>query len=120
MYKARTAVAAAVVATTLSGCIIVDGEPDWIDDNWQRVQRENLAAISNLDIGMQRSVVEGRLGNPNDSEAFVREADEYRVLYYRTRHRHSDGETSRDETTPLVFRNDELIGWGDSVLASVR
>ncbi|MEX2498222.1 MAG: DUF3192 domain-containing protein [Wenzhouxiangellaceae bacterium] len=24
-----------------------------------------------------------------------------------------DGETTRDETTPLVFANDELIGWGE-------
>lgn len=44
----------------------------------------------------------------------------HRVLFFRTQHRHSDGETSRDETTPLVFRNDTLIGWGDDVLASIR
>ena len=68
---------------------------------------------------MERSQVVGRLGAPHFSEAFTRDGEEFRVLFFRTRHRHSDGETSRDETTPLVFRNDTLIGWGDDVLASV-
>ncbi|HBO12182.1 MAG TPA: hypothetical protein DD491_05290, partial [Halieaceae bacterium] len=61
-----------------------------------------------------------RLGTPADSEAFTRDGEEFRVLFYRTRHRHSDGETSRDETTPVVFRNDELVGWGQRVYDTVR
>ena len=61
-----------------------------------------------------------RLGTPADSEAFTRDGEEVRVLFYRTQHRHSDGETSRDETTPLVFRSGELVGWGQRVYDSVR
>nr|WP_238946885.1 DUF3192 domain-containing protein [Seongchinamella unica] len=38
-----------------------------------------------------------------------------RVLFYRTERNKSDGATSRDETTLLVFRNDRLAGWCSSV-----
>ena len=55
-----------------------------------------------------------------DSEAFMDDGEEVRVLFYRTNHKHSDGETTRDETTPLVFRNDQLVGWGTRVYESLR
>ena len=61
-----------------------------------------------------------RLGAPDFSEAFQHNDDNYRVLYYRTQHRHSDGDTTIDETTPLVFKNDHLIGWGEDILMKVR
>jgi hypothetical protein len=104
----------------LSGCVVVNGESSWHDSDWKKEQRKNREAIAELQIGMERSQVVSRLGVPDYSEAFSRDGDEFRVLFFRTRHRHSDGETSRDETTPLVFRNDLLIGWGDDVLASIR
>ena len=104
----------------LSGCVVVNGESGWHDSHWQKEQRKNREAIAELQIGMERSQVVSRLGVPEFSEAFTRDGEEFRVLFFRTRHRHSDGETSRDETTPLIFRNDTLIGWGDDVLASIR
>jgi hypothetical protein len=73
--------------------------------------------LTNLNDSRQ-SVVE-QLGAPDFSEAFSKKDDSYRVLFYRTQHEHSDGETTKDETTPLVFKNDRLIGWGqDALLAS--
>jgi len=33
--------------------------------------------------------------------------DEYRVLYYRTQRLHADGDTTKDETTPLIFKNEK-------------
>ena len=115
-----TTCAVALSLVLLPGCVIVNGEPGWYSGDWEKEQRKNREAISELQIGMERSVVTNRLGSPNFSEAFIRDGDEFRVLFFRTRHRHSDGETSRDETTPLVFKNDTLIGWGDEVLASIR
>jgi hypothetical protein len=109
-----------IVLLSLTGCVIVSGEHGWNSGDWQDEQRENRRVISTLEIGMERGDVVSRLGTPSFSEAYSREGDEYRVLYFRTQHRHSDGETSRDETTPLVFRNDTLIGWGDDVVASIR
>lgn len=119
----RVAMILSALATTaiLSGCVIVNGEPGWVgSSDWEREQERNSEAIANLDIGMERSAVVKRLGTPAFSEAFTREGDEYRVLFFRTRHRHSDGDTTRDETTPLVFKNDTLIGWGDEVYAALR
>ncbi len=121
MNTAAKVFSAALIVTSLSGCVIVNGEPGWIsNEDWQDEQRDNREAIANLDIGMQRSEVVERLGTPNYSEAFTRDGVEYRVLRFRTQHRHSDGDTTRDETTPLVFKDDVLIGWGDEVLASIR
>ena len=37
----------------------------------------------------------------------------YEVLFFRTHRTHSDGETTKDECTPLVFRDGVLIGFGD-------
>ena len=113
-------IAVPIVLLSLSGCVIVGGDHGWGSGDWQEEERENRRVISTLEIGMEHGEVVSRLGTPSFSEAYSREGEEYRVLFFRTQHRHSDGETSRDETTPLVFRNDTLIGWGDDVLASIR
>ncbi|MDJ0877158.1 MAG: DUF3192 domain-containing protein [Halieaceae bacterium] len=120
--KRVVSILTALAATlALSGCVIVNGEPGWVgSSDWEREQERNSKAIANLDIGMERSEVVRKLGTPSFSEAFTRDDDEYRVLFFRTQHRHSDGDTTRDETTPLVFKNDTLIGWGNEVYASVR
>ena len=109
-----------VALASLSGCVIVKGEHDWSGSDWKNEERDNREAIARLEIGMQRSGVLDRLGAPSYSEAFTRDGDEYKVLFFRTQHRHSDGETSRDETTPLIFENDSLVGWGHDVLVSFQ
>jgi hypothetical protein len=111
--------AVSLLTLTAAGCVIIDGERVSHDD-WRDTQQENRAAISQLEIGMSQQAVLDRLGTPADSEAFTQDGEELRVLFYRTRHAHSDGETSRDETTPLVFRSDQLIGWGDAVYDDLR
>jgi len=109
---------AALTAAT-SGCVYVNGENIGPSD-WRDEQRTNSKLISELEIGAERSAVLTRLGPPSDSEAFTRDGEEMRVLFYRTQHKRSDGETTRDETTPLVFENDRLIGWGQAVYAGIR
>lgn len=106
--------AVSLLALAGTGCVFIDGEHVSRDD-WQVTQRDNREAISQLVIGSSRSDVVAKLGTPSESEAFTDDGDEVRVLFYRTHRKHSDGETTRDETTPLVFRNDRLIGWGDKV-----
>ena len=97
-----------------TGCVYVNGEQ--IDaGNWQEIQHTNREAISQLQLGTTTQAVKDKLGSPVDSEAFMKGDSEIRVLFYRTTHKHSDGETSRDETTPLVFENDSLVGWGTTV-----
>jgi outer membrane protein assembly factor BamE (lipoprotein component of BamABCDE complex) len=109
-----------LVATSLPGCIIIGGEHGWDSGDWKDEQNRNRELISQLEIGEQRLEVMDRLGSPNFSEAYTRDDDEYRVLFYRTQRRHSDGDTTKDETTPLIFRNNILIGWGQEVYASVK
>lgn len=87
--------------------MVIGDSPDWDelrDSSWDANQRDNRDIISKLSLGADRSSVVSRLGTPSQPEALVKEGDEYRVLYYRTQHRHSDGETSKDETTPLIFK----------------
>ncbi len=120
MIRIARLFAIAIVTSSLSGCIIIGGEHGWDSGDWKDEQNRNREMISQLEIGADRMDVLDRMGSPNFSEAYTREDDEYRVLFYRTQRRHSDGDTTRDETTPLVFRNDVLIGWGQEVYASVR
>jgi hypothetical protein len=110
----------------LSGCVIVTDRDDWDDDwdgdnktSWQHEQDNNREAIAGLNLGESVAVIRERLGKPEYSEAFTRDGHQYLVLRYRTHHRHSDGETTQDETTPLVFEDELLVGWGESVLANM-
>lgn len=116
MNKPRRLLTLAFAALFLSSCVIsIDG--DWEDDeHWAKRQRENREAIADLELGLRRATVEERLGTPDFVEAFVRGADEFEVLYYRTHRSHGDGETTRDETTPLVFVGGDLVGWGDTAV----
>jgi hypothetical protein len=104
----------------LSGCVIVTGDRDRDGDSWREEQTDNRKQISDLQLNTSRLDIIQKLGVPNFLEAFVKETDEYRVLFYRTQHIHSDGDTTKDETTPLVFKNDKLIGWGQDMLTGIR
>lgn len=103
-----------LVASATTGCVYVNGE-HISNSDWKDTQRHNREAISNLELGTSAQAVIDELGTPADSEAFSDDGVEVRVLFYRTTHKQSDGETSRDETTPLVFRDDRLIGWGAKI-----
>ncbi len=58
------------------------------------------------------------LGTPDLT--FVRKlnGDTYQIVYYRTQHVKSDGITTRDECTGLLFKNGKLVAWGPSAQQS--
>lgn len=117
MNKTLRLLALAPAALLLTGCVIaIDGEWDDDDEHWAERQKENREAIAGLELGLRRATVEARLGMPDFVDAFLRGGEEFEVLYYRTHRNHSDGETTRDETTPLVFVEGDLVGWGDSAV----
>ena len=110
----RTAVSVAL-ATGLCGCVVAIGtdEIERSSSNWAEIENENRRAIDSLSPGMTIGEVRAEMPHAADfTEAFVDHGTEYRVLFYRTQRVEGDGVTTRDETTPLVFAQGELVGWG--------
>lgn len=116
MKTARQFVLLGVAVAMLSGCVIKVDTDDWEGDNWRHRQDRNERTISRLELGRDVNSVKDELGKPDFTESFIRNGDEYIVLFYRTRRMDGDGRTTRDETTPLVFVGGELVGWGDSAI----
>ncbi|MFN4289656.1 MAG: DUF3192 domain-containing protein [Permianibacter sp.] len=101
------------LSTTLTGCVIAIG-PDGFDsgDSVTRSDRKMREKIAALPLGQTLAAVRDELGEPQFTEAFNGKDGEYRVYFYRTHRTQEDGETTRDETTPLVFRDGKLIAVG--------
>lgn len=109
------------LAASLTGCIIVgtDDGPDanWMSSNsdsaWKEEQRVNNQKIADLQLGDSFEKVRSLMGTPRFNEAFEKEGKAVQVIFYRTMHKHSDGETTKDECTALIFKGGELVGFGD-------
>mgnify|MGYP002635278663 CR=1 FL=1 len=103
--------------TLLTSCVIAVNTDDYQDrDAWHTRQSSNAEKIEHLEIGKSYLSTLDELGEPNFTESFLRGAATYQILFYRTRHVQHDGVTSKDETTPLVFIDNRLVGWGDSAI----
>ncbi|MEX1222070.1 MAG: DUF3192 domain-containing protein [Idiomarina sp.] len=115
------------VVLAMSGCVIVtEGDHDWDSKDgysqrdWQEMERENRATIAGLDAGTTIESARTKLGVADFSDSLQKDDALYQVLYYRTHRVKSDGETTRDECTPLVFKNGQLIGTGQLALSSLN
>lgn len=107
----------AVFVIVLSGCVVAIGNdgPNGRDAAWSEIERDNRLALESLRLGMGVREVQSSMPHESDfSEAFTVEGVVYRALFYRTQRVEGDGVTTRDETTPLIFANGELVGWGES------
>lgn len=84
--------------------------------SWDERQAFNSRFISKL--SLNEEVYKGRvvdaLGSPDITEAKKLDDNVYQVMFYRTKHIKPDGITTKDECTPLLFKNGLLIAWGDS------
>jgi hypothetical protein len=100
----------------LSGCVIsIGGDGEYSNQyDWQDKEQKNRKYISQLQQGASYDETLNRMGIANFNEFHSTADDTYQVLYYRTQRIDSDGATSKDECTPLVFKNSVLIGWGES------
>jgi len=72
----------------------------------------NRHQLDKLQVGMTTDQVRQAMGKPYKSEFYGSK----QMWYYITEWQ-SDGQTTLDEMTPLVFENDILLGWGDKFLA---
>ncbi|HET8815851.1 MAG TPA: DUF3192 domain-containing protein [Pseudidiomarina sp.] len=97
---------AAIAATVF----FFEADPESL--SWQERETFNLKQIGRLDLGTAKGDVIRLLGSPDFSEAKATSDSEVLVLFYRTHHVKSDGITTRDECTPLLFKDDLLIAWG--------
>ncbi|MCE9787265.1 DUF3192 domain-containing protein [Shewanella chilikensis] len=111
-----------IASLGLSACVvnIGDHEANWDEkESWQLQQQQNQQQLAKLTLGMDQQQVQHLMGQADFNEAFLSNEQQVQVLFYRTRHRHSDGKTTKDECTPLVFRDQQLIGWGDKAYAQL-
>ena len=82
--------------------------------DWQDREYNNRKHVAQLEKGMTYESVVRKMGVADFSEMHEQSDHAYRVLFYRTQRTMDDGVTTKDECTPLVFRDGVLSGWGDA------
>jgi hypothetical protein len=105
----------------LSGCVISlggDGESGHQSD-WHNKEQRNRKHISRLQRDVNYDDILKRMGIADFNEFHVKGEDTYQVLYYRTQRIDGDGVTTKNECTPMVFKNSELVGWGETAYNAV-
>ncbi|GGQ01121.1 DUF3192 domain-containing protein [Shewanella ulleungensis] len=124
--KLIAASAMAVLSLGLSGCVISvgDHESDKGHDYWEKQQDRNRSLLNSLSLGMTSEQVQTLMGTADFSEAYSKtnatnNEQAIKVLFYRTQWAKGDGKTTKDECTPVVFKDNTLIGWGDTALQQI-
>jgi predicted small secreted protein len=106
----------------LSGCVVSvgGGSDSHYGGDWEDREYNNREHIANLNKGESYEGVLRKMGVADFNELYEKQDGTYRVLYYRTQKTMSDGITTKDECTPLVFKQGELVGWGDSAYRMIN
>ncbi|WP_100655904.1 DUF3192 domain-containing protein [Alteromonas flava] len=95
---------------------VVSFFPDSPDDmDWEDREQYNKVQIAKLNLGTSKQEILALLGSPDITEAKKTREGMMQVMFYRTQHMKSDGITTQNECTPLLFEDDILIAWGDGV-----
>ena len=95
----------------------------------QQVRTMNKEKLNELEIGMNENVVlmmmESKtfkiesapftIENPFKTEIYSNDIDVYKILYFYTDLVKTDGFITDEELTPIIFKNNKLIGWGRDV-----
>ncbi|NVK24396.1 MAG: DUF3192 domain-containing protein [Gammaproteobacteria bacterium] len=94
--------------------VITFYEEDTEQMGWEDRQAFNLKYINglNLDKDILKVSIIADLGPPDITEAKQADEHNYQVMFYRTQHQKSDGITTKDECTPILFKDGKLIAWG--------
>lgn len=101
---------AAYVAFVAVVVLVYEPTPD--DMHWEDRQVYNQQKLNELNLGQHINEVRQLLGKADFSEAKSVKDTKLQVLFYRTHHHKSDGITTKEECTPLIFENEKLIAWG--------
>ncbi|QSX31057.1 DUF3192 domain-containing protein [Shewanella cyperi] len=119
--KAAYCAALLVASIGLSGCVVnlSDGDRDWSSSHWQKMEQQNRENLARLDLGMSKDQVLTLMGKADFNEAYVKEGKQIQVLFYRTQRTDQDGNTTKDECTPVVISDNKLVGWGSTAYALI-
>ena len=100
----------------LTGCVVSvgGGSDSHYGTDVEDREYNNRKHISNLETGMSCESVLRKMGVADFNELYEKQDGTYRVLFYRTQRTMGDGITTKDECTPIVFKDSGLVGWGDS------
>ena len=90
------------------------------DMDWEDREQFNKKQISALQLSTAKQSIVEKLGAPDITEAKLSDTGELQILFYRTQHRKSDGITTQDECTPLLFKDDKLVAWGFTAYEQYR
>ncbi len=113
----RIGIGVALYATLVT--LLIKYNPDNTNDmGWEDRQEFNKVQIAKLELGMARQGILELLGPPDITEAKKTPLSRVQVMFYRTQHVKSDGITTQDECTPLLFKDDLLVAWGDGAYQS--
>ncbi|ABV37916.1 conserved hypothetical protein [Shewanella sediminis HAW-EB3] len=94
--------------------VVLVYEPTVDEMDWEDRQAYINGKLTEISIGQSITQIKSLMGKADFSEAKMVNESTLQVLFYRTHHTKSDGETTRDECTPLLFRDQKLISWGDA------
>jgi hypothetical protein len=88
-------------------------------DDREAFNRKFIQAID-LSKSLQQQEISKVLGGPDITEAILSDSGLHQIFYYRTLRAISDGITTRDECTPLLFLNRQLIAVGEQAEQQFR
>jgi outer membrane protein assembly factor BamE (lipoprotein component of BamABCDE complex) len=75
---------------------------------------KNQNSLLKLQKGMSKGKVLEVMGEPDFHEVYESlYGHTLMIAYYYTHHQKFDGKITKDECTPVVIKNEKLIGWGD-------
>ncbi len=107
----------APLALGLSGCVIKIGGGDsdhGFNSDYEDREYDNRKKIARLIASTSIHAVQKEFGVADFNETYQKNDETVQVLFYRTQRAHKDGVTTKDECTPLVFKNNLLVSWGET------
>jgi hypothetical protein len=105
----------------LSGCVVAVGNDDGFDvsshhEDKETINRRHLAQLQPM---MSYHDVKNLMGVADFNESYQKNGEQIQVLFYRTNRLHKDGLTTKDECTPLIFKNNQLVSWGENAYKQI-
>ena len=89
-------------------------------DCWRAIQARNRKNLMKLELEMTKNKVVQIMGTPTLNEAYkTGDEGELVILFYYTNRKWADGNFTKDECIPIVFKNGKLIGWGDEFYQNI-